>query len=185
MRTVIILAVFFVAFSPTFAQSKTGSHDVIEIPLEYGVVTTIDQRDSPVRFEELQLFMNLNGGFPQLRYAVRNKTSKTIAYLSVQFLQRSRVKAWGRYSDGWIENSGDETGEKTLITAGDVFESAPRVTGRMLGPKEALTLFDDGSGKAKAFTYWLGFVKRIRFSDGTEFISRIDGTELSELLQPN
>lgn len=183
MRKLILVLWCLIIPSSISAQSGNFAEKLIEIKQKYGVVSIVVQRDSPVVFEEVQLFTDRHASFPKLRYVVRNRSPKSIVSVSIEFHQRSRLRSWGRYSDSWIDTTRDTDPIKVLMPPGGIYENMEKVdVSQLMDTKDAQRILDNLRNGPKMLTFWVGFVKKVVFDDGTEYSAAELGDNIDDIL---
>lgn len=166
MKTIFALfCSIFLALGSVYAQSKK----LVEIPSDLGIVSVLKQPDSPMSIDEIQLLTDEQGGFPKIRYVLRNNSSKEVVSFAVGFRHRSKIRQWQRHGNGWTENIGSDK-KDVLIEPNGVYESVKKDS---VGPnsfdKDFTKIFGIGNDNAKLVTFWVAFVKEVRFKDGTAY----------------
>jgi len=160
----IFLGLLFVGHP--FGQTRTRG---FEIPPDLGAVFMLDQKDSPVVFEKIQLFTDRKGSFPEVRYVIRNTLNKAIASISVEFHQKSKIPNWQSHSGYWVESTGDETKMIPVIPAYGTYENFPYNSKRDQTFPENMFKTPTENSSSKLVTVWFGLVARVTFVDGTEY----------------
>lgn len=181
-RTASIL--FFLSFCFSVSgQSQVEKATMVEFPKSYGVVSVINQPDAPIQFKEVQLFTSQQGKFPSVRYLIENRTRKEVVSFAVEFHQRSRVKIWAPYSDGWVETTGNKNAKIVILSPGGTYENVQKETLNVFPFDKALIdILDPKMDRPRLLTLWVGFIKRVNFNDGTEYDCGFSGDDIEAIL---
>ena len=164
-------------------QSLADKTGLVEIPKSYGVVSIMSQPDTPVVFKEIQLLTNQQGNFPKIRYLVENNAKKGVVSVTVEFHQRSRVGKWAPYSDSWAETTGNKNKKVVIILPGQTYENIPKEKLNLMPfDKEIIGILDPRMDRPRLLTYWVGFIKKVNFSDGTEYDCGFSGDDIEAIL---
>lgn len=182
-KTILILGSILILVNFAFAQSKGEKKRLIELPASYGAISIINQPAAPVVIQEAQIFTNELGVFPKIRYLVKNRSTKGIASFTIEFHQKSRVRIWGRYPEGWSETRDTDFEE---LKPDDTFENL-KINTDELEPftKNVAGILDPKGNTPRLLTLWVGFIKQVTFKDGSKYNTDINGDDLIEILQDN
>ncbi|MBK7704999.1 MAG: hypothetical protein IPJ30_04280 [Acidobacteria bacterium] len=165
-------------------QTRNVKKRYVEIPLSLGPVFILNQPESPIRFDLIQLLTPETGKFPQIRYIVRNVSQKNVSSFTVQFLHLCEIRSWQKYGAGLAETTGTEKGTEIVLGVGGSYDNLPLDGIEIIPINETVSgLFEnDKSLDRQPKSIWLGMITRVRFVDGTDFESHSNGDELIEIL---
>ena len=182
LRLLLIISFLGCAVSRAEAQNDSTKEKYVVVPQSLGTVFLMDQQESPLRFEQVQFLVSTGNRLPQLRYTLRNKTSKVVVSFSVVFKRRSNVKLWAPYGRGVEKKVGEEKQGLAIIGASGTYDSLPPDSIEIIPmTPEVFDLFratEDRSG----MVLWYGMVKRVVFADGSVFDTGSLSDEISSLI---
>lgn len=168
----IIFAQFLILLFLTavWSQQKGRTERYVEIPTKYGAVFIMNQPDSPLVFEEVQLLTDEKGLSPQVRYLVRNKSAKLIISFSIEFQHKSEISQWGRYGNSWVENIGKKDENIVIIPLNGIYENIEKNKFQLIPmTNEISDIFKSEKGNSEIKTIWIGFIRKAVFEDGSQY----------------
>lgn len=166
-----------------YGQQETKKTKYVEIPSPFGLVLIMNQPDSPLKFEEVQLLTDEQGKIPHIRYLIKNNSSKQVVSFAIEFHHKSKVSQWLRYGDSWVESVGKKENNTVIIPVNGIYENINKRRIELVPmTKEVSDIFKIVKENEATKTLWVGFIKKVIFEDGSEFNTDNLGNNLDDFL---
>lgn len=178
MKTTASLTILII-FLVTFGHSQKGESQkrrFIRIPDANSRVFVSSKTNSPLRFEEIQLFVSPVDVTPTVRYVVKNTSSKPIKFFSVEFYRSSTIEDWGKYgvSQGHAVGAEDGSGP-VLIQPDGYFENIRKDEFNEIEPNDKVnSILRLKDSPDRPVVVFLGMVTKVIFEDGTTYKDSAD-----------
>ncbi len=194
-KTFLLIILQVILAQVVFTQSSVTSKDrVISIPKENGVIAIIQQSDCPLKIESADLLIDEDGKNPEVKYTLKNTSSKAIRYFSVAFHRRFRVGQWHKYGSGSEDGVGDTSGKGVdLLFSGETYTNWRDEEIEIVPMNEKVkSIFSTrslGQNKEnvepKLKLFYIGLVTKIIFDDGTIYDVKETSNSIYDLLFPD
>jgi hypothetical protein len=171
MKTFVAVAILLMCLTSIIVGQTKNNEKIklVQLPAEFGKVMIVSQPDCPVKIEEFQLFAKPDGSAWDIRYIIRNESSKGVRYLSYRFIHKSRVGEWKKYGSGIGTTLGqaDRKGE-IFLEPNDYIDELKKNNLEIIPmTRQVKELFTNKNGNIEMRTMWIGMITEVVFEDGT------------------
>lgn len=193
-KTFFLIALQIILAQFVFGQSTVTAKDrVISFPKENGFVTLALQPDCPLKIVNAEILIDEDGKNPNVKYTLKNTSSKAIRYFSVAFHRRFRIGQWARYGVGSEDGIGDKSGKGIdLLQSGENWTNWRDEEIEIVPMNEKVKCILSSGSLAKKETdepklkiFYVGLVTKVIFSDGTIYDAKETSNNIYDLLFPD
>jgi hypothetical protein len=157
------------AIQPSTGQEIKRSENMYRLPADYCLSMKVIQSQSPLQFENIDIFVEKTAKAPFLGWRLKNNSSKTVKRFVVAFRTLTNIEQWRGFGGGQTELDIGVNEKNDLILPNEIYQEGNYSVNSSL-PEGVQSLFSrKTTSDDKKFVVVYGMIKKVVFSDGSVY----------------